>query len=260
MPTAPPASSDVIVTFGPTLTASALQSAASDMSIDVIELTSGTYHLGNAVYFDVDRSGRPLTIRPASGAKVTFAGSGDATASGQFFFGLNKRARWITMSGFTFDGYLLAQAGIFEVRQSDHITLTGMTVRNITRDTSYSDKAYKTWAVYISRSNTNFLASGWSITGNARDWSGIQIDSGTSAASIHLLNMTMTNLDYAFYEDVPTTDLLLDGWNVSNSGEGGVAISFHQSSGVYRDLSGTSCGAIHVNSSDMVSGGGISWS
>lgn len=258
-PTDPPSSGEVVKTFGPSLKASTLEAAASDMDIDVIELTSGTYKLGDSVYFDVDRTNRPLKIRPASGATVIFAGSGSATEGGQFFFGLNKRAKWIKMSGFTFDGYLLAQAGIFELRQSSQVTLTGMTIRDITRDTSHSDKAYKTWAAYISRSNTDVLASGWKIIGSGRDWSGIQIDSGTSASDIHLINMTMSNLDYAFYENVPTTGLVLDGWTVTGCGENGTAISFHEASGVYKNMTGNSSGGINVNGSGMKSGGGIDW-
>jgi hypothetical protein len=252
----PTPSGPVVKTYGPTLTAATLQSAAANMSIDVIELTSGTYHLGDAVYFDVDRTSRPLTIRPASGATVTFTGSGDATASGQFYFGLHTKTRWITMTGFTFDSYLLAQAGIFEVRQSDHVTIDDMTIRNITRYTAYSDKAYKTWACYISVSNSNFSADGWTMIGSGRNWSGIQIDSGTSASSIHLTNMSVNHLDYAFYEDVPTTDLLLDGWSINDTGESDVSVSFHLAHGIYKNLHGTASYGVHVNSSWMISGGG----
>ena len=163
------------------------------------------------------------------------------------------------MTGFTFDGYLLAQAGIFEIRQTDHVTINNMTIRNITRYTLYSDKAYKTWACYISVSNTNFSANGWTITGVNRDWSGIQIDSGTSASSIHLTNMTLNHLDYAFYENVPTTDLILDGWSINDTGAGDVSVSFHQSHGTYRNLHGTASFGVNVNTSWMTSGGGNIW-
>jgi hypothetical protein len=229
------------------------------MNIDTIELTAGTYHLGGSVYFDVNRTSRPLTIRPAAGAQVIFAGSGDATASGQFFFGLNTTASWITMKGFIFDGYLLAQAGIFEVRQSSHVTLSNMVIRNVTRYTAYSDQPYKTWGAYISRSNSNFSADGWTLVGSGRQWSGIQIDSGTTASSIHLTNMTMSHLDYAFYEDVPTTDLVLDSWALTDCGQGGASISFHRSGGVYRNIDGWSSSGINLNSSTMANGGGNSW-
>ena len=104
--------------------------------------------------------------------------------------------------------------------------------------------------------NTNFSADGWTITGVNRDWSGLQIDSGTSASSIHLTNMTLNHLDYAFYENVPTTDLLLDGWTINDTGQGDVSVSFHQSHGTYRNLHGTNSFGINVNSSWMVSGGG----
>lgn len=254
-PTPTPPSGKV-VTFGSSLTAQQLQNAAADMTVDAIELTAGTYKLGTAVYFDVDRTAKPLTIRPAAGASVTFTGSGDPTASGQFFFGLNRPSKYVTMQGFGFTGYLLAQAGIFEFRQTDHVTVKGIDIAGITRYTAYSDKAYKTWAAYISMVNTNLVLDGWTMAGVNRDWSGIQIDSGTSAAHIALTNIIMANLDYAFYEDVPTTDLTLDGWKVTNCGEGGVAISFHQAQGVYRNVALVGSGVISPHSSQMSSGGG----
>jgi hypothetical protein len=248
-----------VVTFDSDLTAAQLERAVADMDIDVIQLKAGTYHLGRAAFFDVDRAARPLVIRPVSGADVTFKGSGGNTSSGQFFFGLDRRATWITMSGFTFDGYVLAQAGIFELRQSAHVTLKNMTIRNISRDTAKAGKAYLTWGAYISRNNANFTASGWNLIGSGREWSGIQIDSGTVASNIKLLDITMRDLDYAFYENVPTTNLVLDGWTVTNCGENGTAISFHQADGVYRNMTGTSSGRISVNQSGMVADGGIHW-
>jgi hypothetical protein len=259
-PSPPPSAGGIVVTFDPDLTAEELERAIADMDVDVIELTSGTYRLG-AVEINVDRTSRPLTIRPTGGASVTFKGSGEATAGGQFYFGLSSPAKWITFSGpFTFDGYLLAQAGIFELRQSDHVTLRDITIRNISRDAVRADKAYFTWGAYISGNNRHLTASGWNLIGSGREWSGIQIDSGTSASSVKLLDMTMSDLDYAFYENVPTTDLLLDGWVVSNcSSSNGTAISFHQATGVYRNMTGTSSGRISVNQSGMVAEGGIDW-
>jgi hypothetical protein len=249
-----------VVTFDSTLTAGQLERAVADMDIDVIELMAGTYHLGRSVYFDVDRTNRPLVIRPVSGAAVTFKGAGGDTIGGQFYFGLNARAKWITISGFTFDGYMLAQAGMFELRQSAHVTIKNITIKNITRDTSRAGKAYYTWGAYISWSNANLTLNNWDLIGSGHDWSGIQIDSGTVASNVTLTNMTMSNLDYAFYENVPTTNLLLDGWDVNNcSDTNGTAISFHQAVGVYENLTASSSGGINVNNSGMISGGGIHW-
>ena len=241
-----------ILPLGAGTTAAQFASACNNLNYDVVELTASSYTLGASVYLDIDRTSRPLTVRPAAGVNPIFKGSGDSSASGGIFFGLTKPTKWITMTGLTFDQYLLAQAGIFELRQTDHITLNNMTIQNITRYALYSDKPYKTWGAYISVKNTNLSADNWTIVGANRDWSGIQIDSGVSADTIKLTNIHMSHLDYAFYENVPTTNLVLSDWTVDDCGESGTAISFHQASGTYHNINLTNSGVIAKNSSGMV--------
>ena len=261
-PTAAPtvAPSAGVKTFTTSGTASQLKALIADENVDVIEFRAGTYKLP-AIYIDVARSSR-LVIRPEAGATVTFTGNGDSTRWGQFYFGLNSLASNITMQGFTFDGYVLDQAGIFEIRSSKNVTITDIKIRNITRGPT-SDKAYKTYGAYISmaggRGNTNLTLSRWNITGSGRTWSGIQIDSSTvKETSIHITDIVASNLAYAFYEDVPTTDLILDGWTITNCGQGDVSVNFHQASGVYRNLKATGSEGLPYDTGNMVDGGGNS--
>src|SRR5258706_2150650 len=61
----PPASN--VLQLGTGTTAAQFSAACNNMNIDVIELTSPTYTLGASVYIDIDRTSRPLLIRPAMG-------------------------------------------------------------------------------------------------------------------------------------------------------------------------------------------------
>lgn len=256
LPTPTPSSGSIAIVT-PATTSAQFLALVKNLSVTTIQLSAGVYSWDN-VQIDVDRTAAPLLIQPVPGATVTF--TGQVESAGVFFFGLNATAKWITMTGFTFDGYTLDQAGIFEVRSSDHVTLTNMTIRNIVRGPR-SDQPYKTWAAYISMlptgkaANSNLVIDHWTITGASRAWSGIQIDSSSVAeASIHLTNISESGLDYGFYEDVPTTDLQLNTWAVANTGQAGSSIDFHQASGTYQNIVLSGSDPITPNSSGMVNG------
>lgn len=269
----PTSSSQKIVQFGPSGTAAQFLTLTKDMTVDVIEMAAGTYPWNN-VQIDADRTTRPLTIRPAAGTIVKFTGNG-ATSAGIFFFGLNSAAKWITMDGvtsggFTFDGIALAQAGVFEIRSSDHLTFKNMTFKNLTRDPVWSDKPYKSWAAYIStsggRGNDHLLLDHWTLLAPKvyRDVSAIQVASSTTQnGSITITNITMTQYDYAFYAEVPTTNLTLDNWNITDSGNhttpASVRFTAANINSTYKNLHATLSDHLLNNSTGtMVNGGGNS--
>ena len=269
-PPAPPSPGQKIVQFSACVTASQFLILTKDVTVDVIEMASGSYPWDN-VKIDVDRTARPLTIRPASGATVTFTGNGSTTA-GILFFGLNSATKWITMDGvtpggFTFSGIALAQAGVFEVRSSDHLTLRNMTFKNLSRDATYSDKAYKSWAAYVStaggRNNDHLLIDRWTLLAPAvyRDVSAIQVASSVVPnGSITLTNITMTKYAYGFYDEVPTANLLLDTWNLTDTGNHTTPASVRFTSvainGMYKNITATLSDPLLNNSTGtMVNGG-----
>ena len=242
------------------------------MGIDAIEMVGGTYRWDN-VSIGVDRTARPLTVRPAADGTVTFAGNGSTTGSGILNFGATAAAKWITFDGvapggFTFDSVSLAQVGVLSIRSSDHLTLRNMTFRNLVRDTAWAPKAYTSWAAYIStaggRANSNLTLDHWTMTAPAvrRGVSFIQTDSSTATnTSIHLTNMTVTGADYAFYGGVPATDLVLDNWTIVDCGENGSSVRFANGSesGRYSNLHATTSDRLLNQSAGMVNGGGVVW-
>ncbi len=115
-------------TFTTSGTLAQLLALIADEGVDVIEFANGTYNLAQ-ILIDVDRT-HPLTMRPASGATVTF--SPGAASGNQFAFGTSSRAGNITMTGFVFDGYSINDTGIIGVGNSHDITVNNMTVRNCT--------------------------------------------------------------------------------------------------------------------------------
>ena len=260
-PTPPPGQKVVAIT--PSSSVAQFRAAVADMSVDVITFAGGTYRW-DSVEIGVDRTARPLVIRPAAGATVTFVGNG-ATTDGIIKLGSSVTARYITIDGFTFDGISLSACGVFEIRGTSHVTLRNMTFRNLKRDPAWGNPSqpYKSWAGYISGNNSNLTLDYWNVIGSGRSvHSAIQIDDeshpGSRESSIHLTNITVSNVDYAFYENLPTTDLVLDGWTITNAGQAGWAINFHQSSGTFRNLHGFGgSGGIATGGSGMVNGGGI---
>jgi hypothetical protein len=263
VPTPIPPTGGTVVAITTSSSVAQFRAAVADLSVDVITFAGGTYRW-DSVEIGVDRTARPLTIRAASGATVTFVGNG-ATTDGIIKLGSSVTAKWITMDGFTFDGISLSACGVFEIRGTSHVTLRNMTFRNLKRDPAWGNPSqpYKSWAGYISGNNTNLTLDGWNVIGSGRAvHSAIQIDDeshpGSRESSIHLTNISVSNVDYAFYENLPTTDLILDGWTITNSGQAGWAINFHQASGTFRNLHGLSgSGGIATGSSGMVNGGGI---
>lgn len=223
------------------------------MTVDVIDLTGRT--LGwEKVLIDVDRTARPLTI-----VGGTFSGWGEAS-EGVFILGSVSKSRYITMTGQTYDGVILASAGVLGIWSTDHVTVTDQTFRDLRRDSSWAPLPIHSWAAYIAdgsevRNNTNLVIDRWHLERPAvrRDLSAIQIDSSNlQNGAIAISHIDLTGYAYAFYENVATNPLTLDGWGIDDSAWGTTAVAFHKATGWYRDLTLTGSGGIVVNSSGMV--------
>jgi hypothetical protein len=110
------------------------QADFADQSIDILEISAGEYSPGVTTISGIDRSARPLIVRPSPGASVVWNGSG--AADGAFYFGWPTRSPAI---GFTFDGrngsgsswlftnYNLGSTGIFWTGGSRALRFLGLT-------------------------------------------------------------------------------------------------------------------------------------
>lgn len=231
------------------------QTKCQDMNIDVIELASGNY-TWQAVDINVDRTARPLTIRPAAGATVNFVGP--ITTDGTCIkLGNSVRTKYVTFDGraggigatssMIFKDMSISQAGVFEPRGTNFCTFKYLTFQNISRDTAFSDQPYKTWAFYISGAGTGsndelVVDHCWFKAPNSyRDISAIQVASSGSHGHITVSNVEeMTNYHYALAVDVTTSNLELVNWVMTDCGRVSNGSSI-------RVLSGTNCNGSYTN-------------
>ena len=216
-----------ILQLGPTNTKAEFIAACNNMGIDVIELLDGTYDWQH-VEIDVDRTGRPLTIKAAPGATCTFVGP--ATTSGIIFLlgenVLTKNVHFYDPLGqIIFDGIALAQSGVFEPRGTVNCSFIGMRFRNLSQDTGVSGHAaYKSWCFYISGAgsgnNDELLIEGTFFEPPAtdKDVSCIQIASSGSHGTIWLRDLSIDSYFYGIAVDVPVANLIIDGIDLVDTG------------------------------------------
>ena len=272
-PPAPPPSS-VVATLGPSTTSAQLLAKMADMTIDVIELTAGTYSaLTNPTYVDgIDRTSRPLTIRPASGATVIIPG-GTRPA---FYFGLSSKVSYTTMPGLTLSGFNFSATddGILWTGWVDHLTLNSMIVTNVLGATPYMS-----WALYISsdckgHAGTDITANGWTVDASvsgARGIGGLAMGNGPlGPINITANGWTISHAKYAWYMHQDTsaergsTNCHMDGWTITDCGyNSGVlcAAYYGYMDGTYSNMHATGCGCslYQEGSPNMTDGGGNSW-
>jgi hypothetical protein len=242
----------------------------ADMSLDAIELAAGPYSWQD-VRINVDRTARPLTIRPVAGAVVNFVGP--ATTSGKLFIlGSTSLAKYVTFDGspgaMVFRDFALAQSGVFEPMGTDHCTFKSLTFQNIARDAAYSDQPYKSWCFYISGAgaggNDHLLIDNCAFKAPAasRGISAIQIASSGSHGEITITNVTeMTNYDYALYAERPISALTLDAWTMTNTGNhptpASIRFTAASVNGTYRNIHATSSDPlVNASTGTMANGGG----
>jgi hypothetical protein len=229
-PTPTPAPSIKVVSVSPGITVSQFVSIASDMTVDVIEMQAGTYHNWRAADLP-DRTGHPLTIRPAAGATVTF----DAAADGDYgdrAFGL-QNASYITFDGspgrFVFQHYLLAQDGMFLLINASHITVKNVTFSNIAANSI--SNAQSSHLFYVSHGVSyldieNITASHLQASdepGASYGLNGIQLYTAGTAPAIHdvtIKNVSIADVGWGIVVRNGTTNLSVDGLAVTDGGHG----------------------------------------
>lgn len=247
----------------------------ADMTLDEIWLAAGDYvsPQWEDIEVNVDRTARPLTIRVAPNANVTFSGPAGTTGS-IFWLGQASFTKWITFDGhdasgggsWTFRNFLIASSGVFEPRGTDHCTFKNLTFQNLGRDGVFAPNPRNSWCFYISGAgaggNTNLLIDRCTFKAPAvsRDISCIQIASSGSHSNITITNvLEMTNYSYGIYDERPTTNLQINGVVMVNTGDGSGPASINMTgavniSGTIQNVTGTG-GCLPYR--DVHSGGGV---
>ncbi len=257
-----PAPGAVVMPFPAAGTLSQFLAALADPTIDVLELAPGTYHFARTI-INVDRTQRPLIVRPAAGAKVDFAG--DAAAGGQFYFGLGGVAAHLDFEfeGVTFDGYAPCDTALVWMGNANHITFNGPTVRNAT--TCAGPGPIDSWALYLSIdggvSPSDVVADDWTVIGTDHDFSALQVGHPPSSQShIDARHWNVAGVAYAVYADGTVTGLLLDDWTIANSVVADRPYTLYfgaKVSGTYSNMHATGSGGIESKGA-MTDGGGNS--
>jgi hypothetical protein len=248
-----------IIQLSPTVTKTQLLSAIADETVDVIELASGTYHLGSTI-INVDRV-KPIIVRPATGSVVIFSGDVAGPASnGQFLFGYGGVAGNITMQGFIFDGWSMGHNGIIWLGNAHNITVNNMTVRNPTGQPPYS------WALYCSEDGTSgssdIIANNWVVDGGSRTLGGLAIGHTPAPARITANGWVVTNAAYPIYSSTTATGVHIDGWTINSSGiteTKYLSVVLVNTEGTISNVRATNSGGPEIEL-PMVDSGGNTWS
>jgi hypothetical protein len=158
-------------------TAAAFLALASNMNIDTIEMAAGTYKwptLGLTTRYTVNRSSRPLLVRPAAGATVIWDGTGIGGDGwfycGDWTTGGSSIASYLTFDpagtggSFNLQNYTLGQHGLVQTEWTSHCTFNGFNVTGCTGQGGTS------WCIYVSSDGThrgdNLTFRNWNFSGS----------------------------------------------------------------------------------------------
>ena len=253
----PDASTGKVVKLGPSATASQILAAIADNSVDVVELSAGTYSPGR-VSVDVDRT-RPVVVRPAGGATVIW--KGDSSGAGAFLFGLSSRAGRVTLDGLIFDGFNLGDTGVIWVGNAHDLALNHITVRNSTGHAAYS------WALYLSTAGgvgpSNIVANDWVVAGaGTRSLSAMTSEHTPNAHGATLHRWNVKNVALAVWAGSDATGLDFADWTIDNAGwaaHANDAVWFQNVKGSFKNVNLTSSGPLQNVSGTMTDLGGNTW-
>jgi hypothetical protein len=245
------------VKFGPSATASQLLAAIADNSVDVLELSAGTYSPGR-VSVNVDRT-RPVVVRPAAGATVIW--KGDSSGAGAFLFGLSGRAGRVTLDGLIFDGFNLSDTGVIWVGNAHDLALNHITVRNSTGRAAYS------WALYLSSAGgvgpSNIVANDWVVAGaGTRSLSAMTSEHTPNARGATMHRWNVKNVSLAVWAGSDATGLDFADWTIDNAGwaaHANDAVYFQNVKGSFKNMHLTNSGPLKNVSSTMTDLGGNTW-
>lgn len=261
-PTTPrpaPTSTPRVVTFPSSGTPAQFGALVQDMTIDVIEIQSGTYRAWHML-IDVDRSARPLTVRPTPGAAVTWDGAGDGSSAGLFAFGSKGLTSDLTFVGpFTVQNYTLGSTGLVWTGYVRNLTLNGFVVRNITAAAEVN--RHNAHVLYVSSDGTHrgtkIVANDWDVdlTASAHRVSGLHMYHAPPAVGVTALRWKVSGGYWGFVGRFDAADVTIDGWTITDCT---VPFDSEGPAGVVRNVRATRSGAPIIRA-PMQDGGGNSW-
>lgn len=248
----------------------------ADMTIDVIEMAAGTYVHWN-LWFNIDRTSRPLLIRPAAGAAVVFSGS-PVNGSGLLYPGWISKTAYITFDpagtggSFEINGYGINSTALVAPAWVDHFAANGFLVRNCTASAGASASPWQQWVVYSS----GVVGTGSSNASTFNDWEvhleddpygyvqGAVVAGYIPTTGVTMLRWKVTasaahKPNYACYAEHVSASVAgvdVESWTITNcnfpfTANAGVA-------GTVKNMTSTGCGAPSIGS-PFVDGGGNSW-
>jgi len=248
-----------VVQFGTSGTQAQFLALMKNMSIDVIEMQPGTYR-GWHLSFDVDRTARPLTVRPAAGGSVVFDDAGGQTHQGLFYAGWSSYTSHITFQGpFQITNYSIGQTGLVSTAWVADLAFNGFTVRGTTAPSTNGQTA---WAVYVSSDGThrgtNLTFNDWDVdnSGTSPTVNGMQLEHSPQAIGVTALRWTVKGGYWGFVGRADATGVDIEGWTIS--GTSGPSFDSEGPAGIVKNMHATTSGAPIIQS-PMVNGGGNVW-
>jgi hypothetical protein len=256
--------------------------AIRNPNINVIE-TSGRWVGGGIM--SVDRSARPLTIRPAPGTRIDSVGRGDGGGQGAVFaMGYGGALKGVTLDGrpggvgsasaWAFRDVNLWRAGIFEVYATEDVAFRYLTYENLGVDTGMLGGPTTSWVWYIGLGGTlsrrMVIDHQWFKHPRGDRVMGVaQVYAGGGGAAVDDFKMTnieeMDSYSVGFTAwDARADNILLDRWKMNNvrGYYAGNSIYLHGSghcSGTYKNIVATGSdgfGDDHTGGGVVVNGGG----
>lgn len=264
--------SGVVLTLTAANSEADMEAATRNMDIDIIEFSNvdGPFPWEH-VRIDVDRTARPLEIR-TDGSVCTF--NGDLTTSGiLFMFGDNLETKHIFINdphgNIVFDGLVLAQSGVIELRDCDYIEIYGTRPTGLVMDPTVSGAGpHKSWFIYGSGAGKHGGSTPNSgsldhihihgvIPGPPaanRGVSFIQVGSSGSHGEIILEDIHgIDEYHYVFSADADIANLILDDLTFDDSGRTANNSSIRILSGTHVD--GTYSNIVATDSEPFVNAG-----
>ena len=238
----------------------------ADMTVDVIEMAAGTYS-GWSLTVNINRSARPLLVRPASGAAVVF----DGGSSGLLYLGLNGHASDITFDptggSFTIQNRSVGSTGIVWTGYVERIRLDHFVIRNC----SGAAAASQGHCLYISSDGTHrakgIIANGWDVGPSAgRSLNGLQLYHNLNVDGVTVHDWKVSGCNRGAYLWSDATGVSVDGWTIADCN---VAIDARETAvGKVSNCHATNCavegitkpGTGNWTDAAMVDGGGNTWS
>jgi len=252
----------VIKRFTAAMTSAAFATMVADMTIDVIEMEAGTYQDWAAVDISVNRSTRPLTVRPAPGAAVVWDGSTDDSTDGLFYFGNSALCSYITFDpegtggSFTVQNYNIGQTGLIVTAYASHVTVNGFKTRTCTESAASGTTR---WSVYVASDGThrsdNLTFNDWdSSPGTGINHFQINASASHGADGVIVKHWVSNGGNYGAYVAGDSTLVVLDGLMMMNHAVAGIETGGTATVTV-RNCAAINCGA-NVFSATTTDGGG----